>query len=210
MDFYFGKNSGNSARSAFALYEARVAFTPRPLNVPGGDGQAAGYRAVNPVGKVPALVDSDLSLWESNAINWYIAETHPKAGLLPATPAGRASVQRWLLFQAAHVSPAAMAVNRELNARHRQFWALSRDPAAADIGKRELARYLPVLETALADREWLEERFSLADIAYAPHLAFLVESGFDFSNTPRVRAWLERLLSRPAWQQARALVFDYY
>ena len=63
---------------------------------------------------------------------------------------------------------------------------------------------------ALEQREWLEGQFSLADIAYAPHLAFLVEGGFDFASTPRVRSWLDRLLARPAWQQARALVFDYY
>lgn len=50
---------------------------------------------VNPVGKVPALVDGDVSLWESNAINWYIAETHPEARLLEPTPVGRASIQRW-------------------------------------------------------------------------------------------------------------------
>jgi len=210
MDFYFGKNSGNSARSAFALYEARSAFTSHALNVPGGDSRAASYRAVNPLGKVPALVDGDVSLWESNAINWYIAEKHPEAALLQPTPAGRASVQRWLLFQAAHVSPAAMAINRELSARHRSYWGLRHDPAAAETGRQELARYLPVLEATLADREWLEARFSLADIAYAPHLAFLVEGGFDFAGTPRVRSWLDRLLSRPAWQQARALIFDYY
>ncbi|HTV20503.1 MAG TPA: glutathione S-transferase family protein [Polyangiaceae bacterium] len=210
MDFYFGKNSGNSARAAFALYEAGAAFTPHALNLPGGDGAAPGYRALNPLGKVPALVDGEVALWESNAINWYVAEKHPEAELLRPTAGGRASLQRWLFFQAAHVTPAAMAVNRELNARHRAFWRLEPDPAAAEAGRRELARYLPVLEQALTDGEWLEERFSLADIAYAPHLAFLVESGFDFGSTPRVGAWLHRLLSRPAWQRARGLVFDYY
>lgn len=210
MDFHFGKNSGNSARSAFALYEAGAAFTPHALNVPSGDALQPAYRALNPMGKVPALVDGETALWESNAINWYVAENYPQAELLPATPAARASVQRWLFFQAAHVSPAATAVHLALSARHRDYWGRSSDPAAAEAGRRELARYLPVLETALAGREWLDERFSLADIAYAPHLGYLLEGPFDFSSTPRVRAWLERLLSRPAWQQARALVFDYY
>jgi len=210
MHFHFGRNSGNSARSAFALFEARVAFTPHALHLPGGDAHARDYLAINPMGKVPALVDGETALWESNAINWYVAEKHPEAGLLPPTAAGRASVLRWQVFQAAHVSPAATAVNRELSARHRNFWKLSLDPHAADIGKKELARYLPVLESALEEREWLEQRFSLADIAHAPHLAFLVEGGFDFSSTPRVRAWLERTLARPAWKEARALVFDYY
>jgi glutathione S-transferase len=210
MDFHFGKNSGNSARSAFALYEARVAFTPNALDVPTGASRGSDYTFINPMGKVPALLDGATALWESNAINWYIAESYPEAKLLPATPAGRASVQRWLFFQAAHVSPAATAVNRELSARHRSYWGLLPDPRAAEAGKQELSRYLPVLESALAGGDWLEQHFSLADIAYTPHLAFLVEGGFDFSATPRVGDWLERLLARPAWQQARALVFDYY
>jgi glutathione S-transferase len=210
MDFHFGKNSGNSARTAFALYESRVTFTPHALDVPTGESRAADYMALNPMGKVPALIDGTTALWESNAINWYLAESHPEAKLLPPTPAGRASVQRWLFFQAAHVSPAALAINRELNARHRTYWRLQPDPRAAEMGKHELSRYLPVLEVALAESDWLEKQFSLADIAYAPHLAFLVEGGFDFSATPRVRGWLERLLARPAWQHARALVFDYY
>ena len=210
MDFHFGKNSGNSARSALALYEARVEFTPHPLDVPRGASQAPAYLALNPLGKVPALLDGETALWESNAINWYVAEKHPDAGLLPGTPAGRASVQRWLFFQTAHVSPAATAVNLALSERHRRYWGRAADPVAAEIGTRDLGRYLPVLEAALAGSEWLAGRYSLADVAYAPHLAFLVEGGFDFSGTPRVRAWLDRLLSRPAWRQARALVFDYY
>jgi len=210
MDLHFGKNSGNSARSAFALFEARITFSPHALDIPSGGSRGAGYLALNPLGKVPALVDEKIALWESNAINWYVAEKYPEARLLPQTPAGRASVQRWLFFQTAHVSPAATAINLELSARHRKYWARSADPRAAEQGRQELAHYLPVLEAGLGDGEWLEEHFSLADIAYTPHLAFLVEGGFDFSSTPRVRSWLERLLARPAWRQARELVFDYY
>src|SRR5262245_30760486 len=121
MHLHLGKNSGNSARAAFALYEARVAFTPHLLDVPRGDSRGGGYLALNPTGKVPALVDGEVALWESNAINWYVAEKHPEAQLLPPAPAGRASVQRWLFFQTAHVSPAATAVNLELSARHREY-----------------------------------------------------------------------------------------
>src|SRR5688572_2818709 len=210
MDFHFGKNSGNSARVAFALYEARVPFTPHALHVPTGDSRSASYLALNPLGRVPALVDGTTALWESNAINWYIAERQPAAELLPATPAGRASVQRWLFFQAAHVSPASGPIHITLSTRHRSYWGRQPDAAAAEAGQRELARYLPVVDQALAGRDWLESRFSLADIAYAPHLAFLLEDGFDFSATPHLHGWLRRLLARPAWQQARALVFDYY
>ena len=76
-----------------------------------------------------------------------------------------------------------------------------------EAGRKELARYLPVLEGALADREWLERQFSLADVAYAPHLWLVAEGGFDLSPYPRVRDWLDRLLARPAWRKAAEMIF---
>jgi glutathione S-transferase len=204
MDFYYGTLSGNSARSAFALAEAGVAFTPHPIDAPDGENREAAYRALNPMGKVPALVDGELRLWESNAINWYLAETCPQARLLPASLAGRASVQRWLMFQAAHVSPACMTLFRKTNARVRAVWKTDATPEAVEGARKELGRYLPVLEQALAGRDWLEGDFSLADVAYAPHFAMIAQgdAGFDFAATPNVRAWLARIWARPAWQRA--------
>jgi len=208
LDFHFGKQSGNSARVAFALYEGKIPFTPHMLHLPRGEGRTPEYLALNPMGKVPSLVDGATRLWESNAINWYLAEQFPESRLLPATPAARAAVQRWLYFQVGHVTPAAMAVYRTHSERAQKFWGLRPDPQAAEQGKKELLRFLPVLEDVLARQQWLETDFSLADIAYAPHLWFLAETGFDFPGTPAVRAWLERLLARPAWKQASALVFE--
>jgi len=150
MDFYYGRMSGNSARAAFGLSEAGASFQPHLLDTRAGENRGAAYLAVNPMGKIPALVDGPLRLWESNA-----------AG----------------------------------------------DTQAAEAGRKELARYLPVLEGALADRDWLEREFSLADIAYAPHLSLVAEGGFDLSPYPRVRAWLDRLLARPAWRKAAGTIF---
>ena len=201
MDFYYGTLSGNSARSAFALAEAGVAFTPHPIGSPDGENRQPPYLALNPMGKVPALVDGDVRLWESNAINWYIAEKHPETRLLPTSPAGRASVQRWLLFQTGHVTPACMPIFRRTNARVRAVWKTDATPEAVEAARKELGRYLPVLDQALAGRDWLEGELSLADLAYAPHFA-MIAPAFDFAATPNVRAWLERLWARPAWKRA--------
>jgi glutathione S-transferase len=81
------------------------------------------------------------------------------------------------------------------------------DAGAAEAGRKELARYLPVLESALEGREWLEGTFTLADLAYAPHLWLVVEGGFELAPYPAVRGWLERMLARPAWRRTAALVF---
>jgi glutathione S-transferase len=207
MELYFGRMSGNSARAAFGLLEAGAPFQPRLLDTRGGENRSAAYLALNPMGKIPTLVDGALELWESNAINWYAAEKFPAAHLLPGSIEGRARVQRWLFFQSAHVSPACVPVFRATNARVQAFWQTSGDAQAAESARKELARYLPVLEAALAKQQWLEGDFSLADVAYAPHLALVREGGFDFSPYPHVRAWLDAMLARPAWRKAAELVF---
>ncbi|HEX2656994.1 MAG TPA: glutathione S-transferase family protein, partial [Polyangia bacterium] len=171
MDFYFGHVSGNSARSAFALFESGASFTPRPTDPVKGEARQPSYLALNPMGKVPALIDGDVRLWESNAINLYVAEQHPQARLIPESPAGRASMMRWLFFQAGHISPAVRPLLFGTNKRVQDFWKLKpTDPRDVEAGRAELRRYLPVLDEALRDREWLEDRFSLADIAYSSHL----------------------------------------
>jgi glutathione S-transferase len=208
VDFYYGSVSGNSSRVAFAFYELGIHFIPHRVDTRVGHNRAPAYLAINPMGKIPALIDGAVRLWESNAINWYLAEKYPAARLLPATLEGRASTQRWLLFQTGHVTPACASLFRATNPRMQQFWNVRGDQASADAGRKELARYLPVLEEALADREWLERQFSLADIAYAPHLWLVAEGGFDFSAYPAVRAWLDRTLARPAWREARHLIFE--
>jgi glutathione S-transferase len=207
VELYYGRVSGNSARAAFALNEAGAHYTAHLVYTPSGENRSPAYMAVNPTGKVPALTDGELRLWESNAINWYVAEKHPESRLLPASIEGRAAVQRWLFFQTGHVSPACTSIFRATNTRMQKFWNMQGDAQSLEAGRKELTRYLEVLEQALAGREWLEGAFSLADIAYAPHLWFVAEGGFDFSATPAVQAWLDRLWARPGWRRTSALIF---
>ena len=70
MDFYYGRVSGNSTRAAFGLLEAGASFQPHFLDTQKGENRSAEYLSINPMGKIPSLVDGKLKLWESNAINW--------------------------------------------------------------------------------------------------------------------------------------------
>jgi len=117
-------------------------------------------------------------------------------------------VQRWQFFQAGHVTPACIAVYRQTNARVQRVWNVQGDEQTASAGRKELARYFPVLEAALGRQNWLNGDFSLADIAFAPHLWLLAEGGFDFSEFPAVDAWLRRLWERPAWKKTAELIFE--
>lgn len=208
IELHYGRVSGNSARAALALYEAGCEFHPRLIDTQLGENRGIGYLSINPMGKIPALSDGDFHLWESNAINWYVAEKHPAARLLPASPEGRAAVQRWLLFQTGHVTPACLPIFRATNARVQSFWKTKGDAVAAESARAELLRYLPVIDRALQDREWLEGEFSLADIAFAPHLWLIAEGGYDFAAWPHLRSWIDRLIARPAWLKTAKLIFE--
>jgi len=208
MELFFSRMSGNSGRAVFALFESGAKWLERPVDPRVAQHREAEYLALNPMGKVPVLRDGAFSLWESNAINWYIAEKHPRSGLLPKPLEARASVQRWLYFQTGHISPACVSVFRFTNARMQAFWNIQGDPRSEESGRKELERFLPVLESALDGRDWLEGEFSLADIAYAPHFMLIAEGGFSFAPYPRVERWLERLMARPAWQQTLQLLYE--
>lgn len=205
MELFYSRMSGNSGRAVFGMVESGAAWTERPIDPRAKD---EAYLALNPMGKVPALRDGAFTLWESNAINWYVAEKQPASKLLPASIEGRASVQRWLYFQAAHISPACMPMFMARHARMQAYWQRRGDESKAQAAQRELERFLPVLESALDGREWLEGEFSLADVAYAPHFMLLVQTGFSFSPYPRSARWLERVWARPAWQQTVQLLYS--
>jgi glutathione S-transferase len=202
MELFYGKMSGNSSRAVFGLNEIGAPYDARLIDTTTGENKSADYLALNPMGKIPALRDGDVSLWESNAINFHAAEKHaPK--LLGKN---RAAVLRWLFFQSAHVSPACISIFRFTNAKVKAFWKTEGDAQAAAAAQKELPRYLTVLEAALQKSDWLEGDFSLADIAYASHFHLIKDGGYDFLGYPKLSGWLDRLLARPAWIAARKTV----
>jgi glutathione S-transferase len=203
MELFYGRMSGNSSRAVFGVNESGAKYDARLVDTTKHENKSADYLALNPMGKIPALRDGDFSLWESNAINFHVAEKHAPQLL----GRNKAAVLRWCFFQSAHVTPSCLPVFRHGNAKVKAFWKTEGDAQAAETGKKELGRWLPVLEEALQGREWLEGGFTLADAAFAPHFHLIKEGGFDFSPYPKVSAWLDRLLSRPAWVAARKTVF---
>ena len=133
--------------------------------------------------------EGGLVLPESWVIMEYLEERYPEPALWPADPAERALGRLWLDRFDDRLGDAYYALRR------------GEDPEQLDAKLAELDR-------ALEGQPYLTGRdYGLADIAYAPHLGFLAESGFDLLPQPRVRAWLDRLRARPGWQRAAALIF---
>jgi len=183
----------------------------RPVRAPpagrGSRGQPrAAYLAVNPMGKIPALVDGKLRLWESNAINWYVAEKLPQSRLLPPSIEGRASVQRWLFFQAAHVTPACIPVFP----RHEPARAGVLEDEGRSAGRRgrpqELARYLPVDRGRSGGGRLARRRVLSRGHCLRPAPGADRRRRVRLRALPRVRAWLARLQSRPAWRRVAEMI----
>lgn len=161
------------------------------------------YLAQNPTGKVPTLVDDDgFVLWESGAILVYFAEKKPELGLWPSATQERAEVLRWMFFLATHVQPWLSLLGQERLIKARS--GAPADPGLVALAERELARFLPLLDTQLEGREYLAGGYSIADIAVGCGLENCEARGVTLDGYPQLHAWRERLRQRPAWHEKRA------
>lgn len=138
--------------------------------------QSPGYLAINPMGRVPALVDGDFKLWESNAILTYLATRFPETRALPTDAQGRADVDRWLHWQSCHLMPAMGALK-----------------AADEKDVSAVTPLLNILEQQLKGREYLLGQLSVADFALAAYLMTKMGRQLDYSGCPNVAAWRERM-----------------
>ena len=102
LKFYFN-GSPNPTKVALFLEEAGLKYEAIPIDTRTGDQFKPGYQAINPNGKVPAIVDGDVTVFDSNAILLYLAEKTGK--FIPANPAARGELLSWLMFVATGVGP---------------------------------------------------------------------------------------------------------
>jgi glutathione S-transferase len=159
--------------------------------------------SVNPNGKVPVLVDEDFVLWESRAINGYLARKFPARNLLPEGLRERALIEQWSLWQAIHLGPAMQRVAFERFVKV-HFGLGQPDEAAAAASHKEALRYLVVLEARLVGRQWIVEQLSLADFALASTFMFRQPAGIALDDFPAVSAWIARVEALDSWQRAIA------
>jgi glutathione S-transferase len=198
--YYFP--SPNPQKVRFALLELGLACEIVPVDLTKGEHRAPEFLALNPYGRVPVLTDGTLTLWESHAILAYLGEKTGK--LWPTSAAGRADALRWLFFLSGHIAPPA--TDLVFNRLAVKVLGLPSDEAAIARGEKALPAVISILEGQLAHGTWLlGEEFTLVDCAYAPYLNVIEKAGFSFGAFPKVRAYLEALRSRRAWQETPKL-----
>lgn len=162
--------------------------------------KAPAFAAVNPNAKIPAMQDGDLAMWESLAINLHLLRKG-RPDLIPPGD-GLSQVEMWTLWTATEIEPNQMQWFYNTVMRPPE----QRDPKAAEAGAEALTQRLAVPEQVLEGREYLlGSAFTAADLNVACVLYTAWFNKFDLSAFPRVRAWLERCLTRPAALRARAM-----
>src|SRR5574337_1935568 len=110
MKLYYSPLSSNSRKVRMVAALLDISLELHNVELPKGEQRTPQYLAINPMGKVPVLVDGDFVLPESAAIMIYLAESKPGNTLYPADRHARAEVNRWLFWAANHFSPAAVAL----------------------------------------------------------------------------------------------------
>lgn len=161
------------------------------------------YLAINPNGHVPAIDDDSFQLWESMAINLYLAKKHASGatGLYPQALHDEARVWQWSFWGVTEVErPALTVLLNRIGPEDK------RDDAAAEEAERALAAPLRVLDAALAATPYLlGDRFTVADLNVASILAWARQARVDLAAFPNVERWLKACHDRPAAQAARQL-----
>lgn len=161
--------------------------------------KASEYRAINPMGKVPAIRHGDTIVTECAAICAYLADAFPQAGLAPAPDSReRGPYYRWLFFAAGPVE--AAVVNKVLNV------TVPDDPRMRGmVGYGSLEAVLDTLEGAVSKCEYLVgDRFSAADLYVGAHIGWGLQFG-TIPKRPAFEAYAERLYARPAAVRAREI-----
>jgi len=198
----YGVPQSRAGRCLWALEELGVPYELVPVSF-SGDNKKPEYLAINPNGRVPALDDEGLILFESLAINLHLARKYGSAiGLWPASADDQSRAIQWSLWAANEIEPHAIA--HLLNTR--MLPEAMRDAAKAKAAVEALPKPLAVLENALAgEQHLLGGGFTIADLNVATVLALAwMGKAFDTAAFPRVTEWIERVHERPAAQRVKA------
>ncbi|MFZ0497805.1 MAG: glutathione S-transferase family protein [Steroidobacteraceae bacterium] len=188
------KGQVRDLRARWALEEAGLPYQTRLLQQ--GDQDQPEYRALQPFGQVPILLEDDLVLFESGAIVLHIGERSET--LLPKEAGARARAIQWLVAALNSVEPFVMNVALIDFIYANEEWAKLRRPSAVEFVQRRLAS----LSKTLGDKPFLDgERFTAGDLVMSTVLRILNNTDI-VSRDARLGAYVERCTARPAFRRA--------
>lgn len=183
----------NGHKVSIALEELALPYTLKVLDLSKGEQKTPAFLAINPNGRIPAIVDrdeGDFAVFESGACLMYLAE---KTGqLLPTEFKARSRVVQWLMFQMGGIGP----MMGQANVFYRYF--PEKIQPAIDRYQGESKRLFRVLDGHLKNHEYLAGDYSIADIANFAWVRTHRWSGVEIDDLPHLQRWLEAIRTRPA------------
>jgi len=189
----YGIPRSRAARVLWMLEELQVPYELVPVSFI-GDCRKPDYLKINPNGHIPALQDGDLTLFESLAINLYLARKYDK-GLWPKTVDGEAKAYQWSIWAMTELEEPLLTVllNRAFLPEDQ------RDAKKADDAAERVKTPVKVLEGRLAGDFLGGKDFTVTDLNVASVLSWATLARLDLSDAPKTTAWLGRCTARPGW-----------
>ena len=196
----YGISGSRAIRSMWAIEEVGIEYEHVSVNFM-EESKKPEYLAVNPNGRIPALQDGDFNLFESMAINLYLAKTYG-GDLYPSDPKDEALVWQWSTWVMTEIEPSQMAIVVQ------KFFTPEekRSEKAIASAEKALDRPLKVLDATLANKDWLVgDSFSIADLNVSGVMLLLQMVKFDTSAYPNVQRWADACYARPSLDRAKAV-----
>ena len=197
----YGAAASRTSRVLWLAKELGLQYDHVPVNNRNGDTRKPEHLKLNPNGHVPVIKDGDLILWESLAINLYLAKKHG-GPLAPANLTEDAKATMWSMWALTELEPHGVAM-----LMHTLFLPEDkRNPAALAAARDGVKMPLGVLDGALAGSEYLlGNRFTVVDLNVSSVASTFPRVKFDLAPWPKVGAWLQKCNARPAAAQVREM-----
>jgi glutathione S-transferase len=194
--------SPNARKVAAVIAQLRLTDIEQTLiRLQKGEHRHPDYLAINPMGKVPALRDGDLLLWESNAICQYLADRAGTTSFFPTDPKIRADIARWLFWEAGTWSPVIDVFTHE-NVRKPMLGIGSADPSQLSVGEKRFQPLAKLLDDQLADRKFLlGDGVTLADFVVGGAATYVDRGRIPINGYPHLKTWWSRLNAMKAWSE---------
>ena len=191
----YGSARTRAARCLWMLEEIGPPFEHRDLDDLEGQARSDAITPVNPIGKVPALEDDGIKLFESMAINLYLAANYSDA-LWPGEAGARGLATAWSIWGMTETEPPLAQLFFERVIKKES------DPKADAEAVQTLQRPLAALERYLDGLVYLlGDRFTVADLNLASVLTLMNRAHFDLGHFPNIKAWRERCSDRDAYKR---------
>jgi glutathione S-transferase len=188
------------------LAEKGLSYELVEIDLAEGEQRKPDFLRLNPFGRVPVLVDEDITVYDSTIIAEYLEDEYPEPPLFPAigSSALRARARIWEDFADTSFTAQVGQLMGEMGKPEDD-----RDPSRVQRFHRSIERVLDFVNHELQGQEFLAQQFSIADIAFVPRLVVLKDLGLDpGENRPNVEAWLNRMIDRPSIQSLEGLTVN--